>query len=183
MRVFRAAGLSKALAALLTAHVSIENRDGQSVFMHNIGNLTVSAANEATQPFWRPPWFDEPGPEASQRNKDLHARMLRGLAPRAFAAFGSFEEGIDKYLDALESRFAPMLAAKTPQEFVRQWKATGYTPDLNVERTLTTFVPLAKRLGWRKAASSKGGGLGFVVVGLGVAGAVYFLATRKGKAA
>lgn len=134
--------LSRHQLALLTAHVSIETGKGQHLVQHNIGNLIVPGSKEALFTYWRPPWFLPPGPDASERIKRLHAGMLDGVQPRAFRAFPSLNAGVRRYLSRMRGRFAPMLRAGSPEEFVKEWRNTGYTPDLNVERTLPGFSNL-----------------------------------------
>lgn len=149
----------------LLAQIAIETAQGRSIQNHNVGNLIVSSAQLTSRPFWRPPWFriDE---TSSQRERELHQLMLEGKEPQAFRAYGSLEEGMSDYLRMLRSRFPSLLAAGSPAVFVRAWKESGYTPRLNVERTLVQFKRL---LAQTDCNSSSGLGLfGWSALGAGL---------------
>lgn len=158
-------GLSRRQQGFLLAHILIETGRGNSIIQHNVGNLAASRAVQQRDvaSYWRPPWFDAPGPGASERTKRLHELMLEGREPSAFFAYRSLGEGIDEYLELLgRERFAPMLEARTPEQFVRAWKETGYTPRLNVAATLQTFRELLP-----KGTAAGGGVLLLLVLGAG----------------
>ncbi len=75
---------------------------------YNVGNIT--AGDRYQGDFWRPPWF-EVGPQASPRLLELHERMKRGQAPKAFRAYASFADGFHDYMTQLGSTFPEVLAA------------------------------------------------------------------------
>jgi hypothetical protein len=136
---------SQMTLAMLVAHSwGIENGRGKSIIQHNWGNLT--AGSKWTGPIWRPPWFDDPAPDASERIKRLHAAMLAGKAPRAFRAYPSHEAGLGSYLTMLERTFPSMWrAAKNGSitAFAIATKQSGYCPDCepsSVESTLHSLL-------------------------------------------
>lgn len=168
----RGRDLSTKQRCFLLAHIRIENANGGGIFNNNIGNLSIRDTSD--KPFWRPPWF-EPAPDASEITLRRHEEMLQNRAPRAFRAFATFESGLQTYLDRLRQGFPSMLAARSAAEFVQAWRDSGYTPGLNVRRTLQTFRALLAEDPECKASSvSRSRGiLAPLVFAGGVLGAAY----------
>src|SRR3990172_12618759 len=130
--------LSARQRCYLLAHIAIKTAQGRSIQNFNVGNLTVSRAQQTAVPFWRPPWF-ELDETSTDRERALHQLMLEGKEPSAFRAYGSLDEGVADYVRRLRQRFPSLLRASSPALFVQAWKDSGYTPRLNVPRTLVTF--------------------------------------------
>jgi hypothetical protein len=167
----RTPGLTRLQRCHLLAQVAIETGNGRGMQNFNVGNLIVSSSQQSGPAlFWRPPWFtiDE---NSSERERDLHQLMLDGREPSAFRAYGSLEEGIAAYVARLRERFPTLLQARDARTFVTQWKASGYTPRLNVEATLRTFRQLAP------CSRSSGGSFFFWALALG--GGALWLTTRR----
>ncbi len=78
---------------------------------------------------WRPPWFEEPGDGATDRNRELHEAMLEGHEPSAFRAYNSLSEAVASFRDLLLRRFPQMVeaaAAGDPHAFGRAYVESGY---------------------------------------------------------
>lgn len=135
--------LSSRQRCFLLAHIAIETAQGRSIQNFNVGNLTVSRAQLTSVPFWRPPWF-ELDETSTPRERELHQLMLEGKEPSAFRAYGSLDEGVSDYVRRLRQRFPSLLRASSPALFVKAWKESGYTPRLNVARTLPNFKALVR---------------------------------------
>jgi hypothetical protein len=114
--------------ALLIRHLQIEH--GQplgNVFNFNVGNIT---SNEDGV-FWRPPWFTVTD-ASSERDKQLHALMVLGKAPKAFRAHGDLLDGIDDYVRQLQTKFPTVWAAVEKHDgsaMARELVKSGYCPD------------------------------------------------------
>lgn len=166
-------GLTALQRCHLQAQIAIETANGRGMQNFNVGNLIVSSSQQnGPALFWRPSWFriDE---NSSARDLELHQLMLDGREPSAFRAYGSLEEGIEAYVRRVRERFPTLLQARDARTFVTQWKASGYTPRLNVEATLRNFRQLA-----RCSGSSSSIGL-WLVVGT-LAGGAWLLSRRYG---
>lgn len=143
---------SKRRATLLLAQWAIETGQGSAITNHNVGNLT--ATNESTQDFWRPPWF-EPPPYASGNAAQLellHKRMLEGKAPKAFRSYNDLEGGAVSYMGLLKSpHFTPLLKAAdsgSARQFATQVYETDYCPDpeCHPDKTTGSFTSLQKSI-------------------------------------
>jgi hypothetical protein len=114
-------------ARLLLAQLWLETARGSACNNHNPGNLT--AGNTAD--FFRPQWY-ELTPDSSPRMVTLHAAMLAGQAPSAFAAYATFEQGFDDYVRQIKTKFPTILeAARTgdAEAMGAAIRTSGYAPD------------------------------------------------------
>jgi len=137
-------GLSRELASMLLSLIWIETGSGGSLKNYNPGNLT--AGPNYTGKVWRPPWYPEPGPDASQRTKDLHAAMLKGTAPSAFRAYDSLAQGMADWTAALKHTFPEVIKAGeqgNPETF-RQALSQKYSHDYRNTQSTATFAKLKK---------------------------------------
>lgn len=157
--------------AYLLAHAAIETRRFRSLIQHNIGN--ISARDSGDYNFWRPSWYrlDD---DSSARDVRLHELMEAGKEPSAFRAYQSLEAGVGAYLSLMRGRYATMLRASSPEEFVLEWRNSGYTPRLDVGTTTPTFRAMLSQLGGADTDTESG-----VVGWLFAAGALWAL-TRRG---
>lgn len=145
------------LAELLFAQVILETDWSRAMWRFNWGNITAGSSWKGD--ILRPPWFEEPGPDASKRIRDLHAAMLSGQAPKAFRVYPSHEAGAADYIRILHTKFAPMLVAAAtgdPKEFGAAVRTTGYCPDCgeSFERSLQTVQTQIRNAGWFAGLSS-----------------------------
>lgn len=177
-----AAGATEKQLPFLLAHTAVETGQWRSLIQHNIGN--VIANDRGSSPFWRPTWFAEPGPDASERIKRLHRGMLEGTQPRAFRAYDSLADGTEAYMGTLRRVHPGMLEAAengTPEQFVEEW-GKRYTPDLDEEATLPGFKSLWARFGGRETAPILSPGasdaLALGIVTAGLAGVAWLLLRR-----
>lgn len=146
-------------ATLLLSQWFLETGRGKSIFNNNVGNLT--ATNQSTQNFWRPPWFEAPpydeadtagfGSDAPRRLERLHELMLQGKAPSAFRAFVDLEEGATAYMRLLRSRYPGILKAATTgsaRQFATAVHSEGYCPDpeCHPDKTTASFASLQKEI-------------------------------------
>jgi len=120
--------LGRTLGELLAAQIWLETARGQSIQNHSPGNVSAGASWPGKA--WRPTWFDEPAPDASERIKHLHAEMLAGRAPSAFRAFDSLDDGMADYLRTLKRNFPQILAAGSPEQLAQAIWDSRYTRDL-----------------------------------------------------
>jgi len=114
-------------ARLLLAQLWLETARGSACDNHNPGNLTQGN----TADFFRPAWFtiDE---SSSPRMVTLHAAMLAGQAPSAFASYATFERGFDDYVRQIRTQFPSILeAARTgdAETMGRAIRTSRYAPD------------------------------------------------------
>jgi hypothetical protein len=149
---FRAAGtpVPRAALELFAALIGVES--GGKVASNNVGNLSAAGfvngveTTSYTGDAWRPPWFAEPTPESSERNKNLHAAMLAGKAPSAFRAYATIGDGIRAYAALIAKRFPYLVdAAKTGD--VHQFRLAldrGYSADYTAAHE-ATFDSLRSR--------------------------------------
>src|SRR2546426_1746352 len=93
-------------ARLLLAQLWLETARGSACNNHNPGNLTRGN----TADFFRPQWY-ELTEASSPRMATLHAAMLAGQAPSAFASYDSFEHGFADYVRQIKSKFPSILEA------------------------------------------------------------------------
>lgn len=158
-------GLSRRQRCHMLAQIAIETAQGRSIQNNNVGNLIVSSAQLTSRPFWRPSWF-ELDEQSSERDIELHQLMIEGKEPQAFRAYGSLDEGLADYLRMVRSSFPSLLSAGSPAAFVRAWRDSGYTPRLNVERTLVQFKRLLAQTGCKSSGGI--GAVGWAVAGAGL---------------
>lgn len=115
---------------------------------YNLGNLTLSEQAVASgADHWRPPWYtlDE---DSSSRDIYLHDRMLDGKAPAAFRAYTSLEEGLAAMLKLLgRAHYDPLMAARSPEQWLEAIASTSYAPDVDVSKTLPGYTSLVQRFG------------------------------------
>lgn len=129
-------------AALLLALVWIETGAGRSVQNFSPGNVTASETYEGNA--WRPPWF-ELSPASTDRERQLHADMLAGKAPRAFRAFATLEAGMTDFVHVLRRNFPEVLSAAkrgNPDAF-RVALSQAYSGDYKnaaATKTLSSFM-------------------------------------------
>lgn len=159
----------------MLAQLLIESGRGASLVQHNAGNLI--ATDEAAQLFWRPSWFTL-SETSSERDRRLHAEMLKGLQPRAFRAYSNREQGVQAYVGLLRRRHPTLLDAATPEAYVQAWRDSGYTPDLDVDATTRTFRALLEEFG--RVAQSPAGPPALLAVSALVGVAVFAATLRKG---
>ena len=163
--------------AFILAHTALETRNFQSLKQFNVGN--ISTRDDKGLPFWRPNWYAEPGPDASERTKRLHQLMLEHKAPSAFRAYDTLDQGFGDYLRQMRGRFSPMLRARSASEFVKEWRNTGYTPDLDVDATLPNFTSLARKFGAVDTPLLDAGGSA-VLLGFFFAGGLLWAMKKRG---
>lgn len=134
-------------AALLLALVWIETAQGKSMQNFNPGNFTAAETYDGDA--WRPPWFDEPTDATTPRNRELHEKMLKNEAPRAFKAYPSLDAGMRGYLHDLRHTFpAVLVAAKggDPDAF-RVTLSHGYSRDYENSKATTTLATFMRDFG------------------------------------
>lgn len=110
------------------ATFKVENRNGEAVNNHNWGNVSSSGK---TGDYWRPPWYRVTA-ESSERDRELHQRMLDGKAPKAFLAWPSHAEGAREFVRQLYTRRPTVLRAAQrddPTAYAAAIHATRYCPD------------------------------------------------------
>lgn len=170
--------LSANQRAMLLAQIALENDRGRAIYNQNVGNLTVSKAQESAKDFYRPFWYvvDE---QSADRLKRLHELMLEGKAPSAFAAFPSLAEGMRVYTSWIRSKFPSLLSATTPEQFVSAWRSSGYTPDLNVTATLPNFTKFFVELGGSLTPERARSGVGSLLLIGGAAAALLLLGRKR----
>lgn len=172
-------------ATLLLAQWDIETANGKSIFNNNVGNLTAN--NESTQNFWRPPWFAPPPYEGNDaaRLELLHQRMEDGKAPRAFRAYDTLEEGATSYMRLLKDRYPSILKAASngsAAQFATAVHSSGYCPDPECapEKTTASFASLQREINRKKFFSnlpsgSTGTTLAIVLVPLAIWGSLQWM--------
>lgn len=134
-------------ARLLLGQLWLETARGSACNNHNPGNLTKGN----TADFFRPQWF-ELTPESSPRMVTLHAAMLAGQAPSAFASYDSFERGFADYVRQLQSQFPSILeAARTgdAEAMGNAIRTSHYAPDAGAT-TGKNLASLAREFATRK---------------------------------
>jgi len=145
------------IAELLLAQVILETDWSRAMWRFNWGNITAGA--NWTGDSLRPPWFEEPGPDATAKIKKLHAEMLVGKAPKAFRVYPSHEAGSRDYVRLLHTKFSPMLVAAAtgdPRAFGEAVRKTRYCPDCGdtFERSLRSVQTQIRDAGWFSGLSS-----------------------------
>jgi|WetSurMetagenome_2_1015567.scaffolds.fasta_scaffold225551_2 hypothetical protein len=100
--------LDREQGPLIAALIWVESGAG-NLTQHNPGNVTASERWEGKA--WRPPWYEPPADNATQKIKDLHLKMLRGEAPKAFRAFDDFAQGYADFARVLQTNFPAVLTA------------------------------------------------------------------------
>lgn len=179
---------TKKRATLLLAQWLIETAKGESIFNHNVGNLTANDASSVD--FWRPPWFEPPPYDSgdAERLEVLHTRMLEGKAPRAFRAYDSLEEGATSYMRLIKDRYPRVLKAATagsPRQFATAVHEEGYCPDPECapDKTTGTFVALQKEINRKKLFQDLPNGgatkLAVVLVPLAIWGSLQWMKNSK----
>lgn len=178
-----ASALARGLAELLTAQIMIETRNGQSMQNNAPGNVSASAKWGGDA--WRPPWFEEPGPETSARLRSLHTMMLAGKAPSAFRAYPSLGDGMADYLRTLRRNFPSILKARTPRQLANAIFDSNYTRDVppaklapSLEREVATIRAAGVYSHLVDSAPARGGG-GLVAIGSAVAAVVAVVALKR----
>lgn len=117
----------------------VETNHGRSVIQNNAGN--VSCRDDGSVDFWRPPWFSGDNPKYAE----LHERMLRGQAPRAFRAYDTALLGWADFLREVVRR-KPLLAAMAANDagaVVQALHDTNYSKDYGAQH-VPTFESLAR---------------------------------------
>jgi len=176
--------------------VWIETARGTALKNHNFGN--ISAGESFPGDAWRPAWFDFDGGTAiTERNIELHERMLRGEAPKAFRSYVSTEAGALDFVRQLRGGFPEVLAAAElgdPDAF-REALAVKYSHDYSDRRATATLASFFDEFGRRIVdppgdelvrpdAPGEGGHLGPVLVALtivGAAGGLFWLTLNPPK--
>lgn len=147
----------------------IETGRGKSVQNNNIGNL--SAAPSYAFEVWRPPWFEAPGPNASERNRRLHVEMKQGRAPSAFRAYTTPDEGAEDYARMLLKTFPNVLeAAKTVNaNALRVELSKAYSKDYADPRHTVTLARLQAEYGLDSPQVQVAAVSGLVALAIGAA--------------
>lgn len=155
--------------ANLAVIACIETGRGRSVQNNNIGNLSASP----TYAFevWRPPWFEPPTAQSTERNRRLHAEMKAGRAPSAFRAYTTPEEGAEDYARMLLTTFPGVLAAaKTVNaNALRVELAKGYSKDYADPRHTATLARLQAEYGLNSPQVSVAVGSGLALFAIAAA--------------
>lgn len=95
------------LLAFMLAQTAMETANWGSIQNWNVGNITLAERQSGRA--WRPPWFAPPF--RTPRDQALHAEMLAGKAPKAFAAYDDLEDGALGYVERLHVRFPEIVVA------------------------------------------------------------------------
>lgn len=145
------ASLTRETAELLLAQILIETDWARAMWRFNWGNITAGASWPGA--VWLPSWHTLT-PTSSERDRDLHAKMLLGKAPRHFRAYNSHEEGSRDYAKlVLSASYAPLLAAAKTGDasvFARAVQ-TRYCPDCESEQFSQSLVSIRNQIranGW-----------------------------------
>jgi len=127
----------------------VETGRGRSLIQYNVGNLASGGFSGGVDvpwwsgSYWRPAWYDNSG-------SPLHAKMLAGQAPSAFRAYDDLTAGVRAFVELLSKpKYSPVLAAAaadSPEQFVTQLNACGYSKDYTSAH-VPTFRSLRTELG------------------------------------
>lgn len=144
----RELGLPASAGPILTGYSwGIETGRGKSSQNHSLGNIT--ATKDWRGDIWRPPWYSVDA-GSSARNLELHEQMLKGQAPSAFRAYGSFDEGVEDYLRFLnQPHFRPIIDAASlndPGRTIAAIKSTSYAPEADLIKHTATLLQLRDEL-------------------------------------
>lgn len=191
---------SKLLARSLISIIWIETGHGNLV-CNSPGNVSVGGYYNGTDKiaswwhgdYWRPPWFADEGHR-------LHATMLEGKAPSAFAAYATLEAGLDHWVRVLKKNFPSVITAGqtgNAASLVKALHDSRYSTDYKPEHAASfekLFDELATNAEYQKleaslpgtlAVSGGGSGVGMtwlLLTGLGVgaiAGVGLWMLTRR----
>ena len=154
------------LATSLLALIAVETARGSKMNNWNVGNLSASGSYQGE--VWRPSWYVVTE-SSSQRDLDLHAKMLAGQAPSAFRSYVSLNEGLADYLRLLQtSRYQHLwraMAQGDDASIVAELKASGYSPDYGPAH-VATFRSLRsdiEQAGYFKGEATAAGSRGLVI--------------------
>lgn len=167
------------------AQIWLETAQGSALWQHNVGNITAGPSWQGD--IWRPNWFEEPGPDASERTRELHRLMLEGRAPSAFRAYPSLEAGAADYVRQLDRSFPELLRAMgsgSALTVARAVRDSAYDPSTQPESAARGFEAMRTQLRAQgvfggAAPSGRGGGGGGGV--LGVAALAALAAMSSGR--
>jgi len=153
------------LLGYMMAQTALETGRWQSLKNFNLGNITAAEVSDATA--WRPPWFAPPF--ATERDAELHEKMLRGAAPRAFMSYPNLESGAFDYVRRLHTQFPEIVTAMETGDARKVATAINHNycrGCFEVEHT-RSLRSLAEEFGARGRAPIRSGHFGFWMLGIG----------------